>query len=104
MNPLHPRRRQLLPLWRYQKSLEECAMKSLLPLISRRQPAAFRIAGLMLAIALVWLMPLLNISLYGQNSENASNSDTGAASPPADWPQFHLNNMQRWNTYEALLG
>ena len=27
-----------------------------------------------------------------------------AESSPADWTQFHRDNMQRWNPYETVLG
>ena len=37
-------------------------------------------------------------------SDDASNSSSASASSPADWTQFHRDNMQRWNPYETVLG
>jgi glucose dehydrogenase len=59
---------------------------------NRKQTASFRIAGLMLAIAPLWLM------LATANSSQAQTPS------PADWTQFHRDNMQRWNPYETVLG
>src|SRR5580704_12943410 len=62
---------------------------------NRKQTASFRIAGLMLAIAPLWLMlATSNISAHAQTSSPS----------PADWTQFHRDNMQRWNPYETVLG
>jgi outer membrane protein assembly factor BamB len=48
----------------------------------------------MLGIAPLWLMlAAANTSAYAQ-----------ATSSPADWTQFHRDNMQRWNPYETVLG
>ncbi len=79
-------------------------MKSLITL--RKQTAAFRIAGSMLAIAALWLMlAAVNTSAYAQMSNDVSNSATATTNPsPADWTQFHRDNMQRWNPYETVLG
>ena len=60
----------------------------------RKQTAFFRLANLILAIAPLWLMlAVANSSAHAQNT-----------SSPADWTQFHRDNMQRWNPYETLLG
>jgi outer membrane protein assembly factor BamB len=49
----------------------------------------------MFAIASLWLMlAAANSSAHAQ----ASNPS------PADWTQFHRDNMQRWNPYETVLG
>jgi outer membrane protein assembly factor BamB len=79
-------------------------MKSSLSLINKKQSASFRIVGLMLAIASLWLMLVaVNTSAHAQTSNDVSNS-SAAASSPADWTQFHRDNMQRWNPYETVLG
>ncbi len=74
---------------------------------NRKQTASFSIAGLMLAIAPLWLMlAAANTSAYAQTSDNVSNASatTTPAPSPADWTQFHRDNMQRWNPYETVLG
>ena len=73
---------------------------------NRKQTASFRIASLMLAIAPLWLMlAAANTSAHAQTSDNVSNaSATTTPSSPADWTQFHRDNMQRWNPYETVLG
>jgi outer membrane protein assembly factor BamB len=58
---------------------------------NREQTASFRIVTLMLAIATLWLMLAAVLPAVGQTS-------------PADWTQFHRDNMQRWNPYETVLG
>ena len=61
---------------------------------NRKQTASFRTVGLMLTIASLWLMlATANTSAHAQTT-----------SSPADWTQFHRDNMQRWNPYETLLG
>ena len=42
---------------------------------------------------------------YAQTSDNVSNASatTTPAPSPADWTQFHRDNMQRWNPYETCL-
>ena len=67
----------------------------------RKQIASLSIAGLMLAIAPLWLM-LATANTSAQTS-NALPS-TAATSSPGDWTQFHRDNMQRWNPYETVLG
>jgi len=48
----------------------------------------------MLAITPLWLMlAAANTLAYAQ-----------AKSSPADWTEFHRDNMQRWNPYETVLG
>jgi outer membrane protein assembly factor BamB len=61
----------------------------------------------MLTIAPLWLMlAAANTSAYAQTSHDVSNSSTttSTASSPADWTQFHRDNMQRWNPNETVLG
>ncbi|MGC1296454.1 MAG: hypothetical protein WA869_15580, partial [Alloacidobacterium sp.] len=72
----------------------------------RKQTASFRMTGLMLAIAPLWLMlAAANTSAYAQTSDNVSNSTAATTNPSlADWTQFHRDNMQRWNPYETVLG
>jgi outer membrane protein assembly factor BamB len=61
---------------------------------NRKQPASFRMVGLMLTIAPLWLMlAAANTSAYAQTNPS-----------PADWTQFLRANMQRWNPYETVLG
>ena len=80
-------------------------MKPSISVANRKQNAAFRIVGLMLAIAPLCLMLVAaNTSAYGQMSDDASNSSTAAASSPADWIEFHRDNMQRWNPFETAIG
>jgi outer membrane protein assembly factor BamB len=82
-------------------------MKFTLCLTHRKQTASFRMTGLMLAIAPLWLMlAAANTSAYAQTSDNVSNASatTSTASSPADWTQFLRDNMQRWNPYETVLG
>ena len=63
---------------------------------NRKHSASFSIAGLLLAIAPLWLMlAAANRSLNAQTSSTPS---------PADWTEFHRDNMQRWNPYETTLG
>jgi outer membrane protein assembly factor BamB len=80
--------------YRCRRSLEGCAMKSSVSVTNRKQTASFRIAGLMLAIAPLWLM----LAAAG-NSVQAQTTPSSA-----DWTQFHRDNMQRWNPYETVLG
>jgi outer membrane protein assembly factor BamB len=60
---------------------------------NRKQTASVRMVGWMLAIAPLWLM------LAAANTSQAQTT-----SSPADWTQFHRDNMQRWNPYETVLG
>jgi outer membrane protein assembly factor BamB len=69
----------------------------------RKHLASSKIVGSMLAIATMWLMLVAtSASAYGQISNEVSNSATTPS--PADWTQFHRDNMQRWNPYETVLG
>ena len=82
-------------------------MKFPLCLTHRKQTASFRMTGLMLAIAPLWLMlAAANTSAYAQTSDNVSNASatTTPAPSPGDWTQFLRDNMQRWNPYETVLG
>jgi outer membrane protein assembly factor BamB len=68
-------------------------MKFTLCLTHRKQTASFRMTASMLAIAPLWLMlAAANTLGYAQTSS------------PADWTEFHRDNMQRWNPYETALG
>ena len=70
-------------------------MNSPIRLINKKQTTSFRIVSLMLAIAPLWLMlAAANTSAHAQTSSPS----------PADWTQFHRDNMQRWNPYETVLG
>ncbi|MGC1299609.1 MAG: hypothetical protein WA869_31665, partial [Alloacidobacterium sp.] len=82
-------------------------MKFPLCLTHRKQTASFRMVGSMLAIAPLWLMlAAANTSAYAQTSDNVANANatTTPAPSPADWTEFHRDNMQRWNPYETVLG
>ena len=82
-------------------------MKSPICAVPREQTASFGIAGLMLAIAPLWLMlAAAYTSAYAQTSDNVSNASatTTPAPSPADWTQYLRDNMQRWNPYETVLG
>ena len=70
-------------------------MKSPICVTNRKQTASFRIVGSMLTIASLWLMLA---------TANTSAHAPGTTSSPADWTQFHRDNMQRWNPYETILG
>ena len=61
---------------------------------NRKPTASFRIAGLPLAIAPLWLM-----LAFG----SPANAQTSTTDTSPDWTQFHRNNMQRWNPYETVL-
>ncbi len=76
-------------------------------LTQRKQTASLRMVGSMLAIEPLWLMlAAANTSAYAQTSDNVSNASatTTPAPSPADWTQFHRDNMQRWNPDETVLG
>ena len=62
---------------------------------NRKQTASFSIAGLMLAIAPLWLM-----LAFG----SPANAQTSTTDTSPDWTQYHRDNMQRWNPYETALG
>ncbi len=79
-------------------------MKSSICVTNRRQTASFRIASWLLAIAPLWLMlAAVNTSARAQTSNTAAVTSTTTSSP-ADWIEFHRDNMQRWNPYETVLG
>jgi uncharacterized repeat protein (TIGR01451 family) len=72
-----------------------------------RQFASSTILGSVLTIAPLWLMlAAANTSAYAQTSDDVSSSSatTSATFSPADWTQFHRDNMQRWNPYETVIG
>jgi outer membrane protein assembly factor BamB len=82
-------------------------MKFPLCLTHRKQTASFRMVGLMLTIAPLWLMlAAANTSAYAQTSDNVSKASatTTPAPSPGDWTEFMRDNMQRWNPYETVLG
>jgi glucose dehydrogenase len=80
-------------------------MKSSLCLIHGRRTASFGIVGLMLTITSLGLMlAFANPSALAQASADVSNAGTSPAPSRSDWSQFHRDNMQRWNPYEAVLG
>jgi outer membrane protein assembly factor BamB len=71
---------------------------------NRKQAASFSIVGSMLAIAPLWLMlAAANPPGHAQTPDAVSNSSAATPSP-ADWTEFHRDNMQRWNPYETVLG
>jgi outer membrane protein assembly factor BamB len=79
-------------------------MKSPIAVVNRKQTASFRIVSSMLAIAPLWLMlAAVNTSAHAQTSNTAAATSTTTSSP-ADWTEFHRDNMQRWNPYETVLG
>ncbi len=60
----------------------------------KKHSASFRIVSLLLAIAPLWLMlATATTPTHAQTTPS-----------PADWTQFHRDNMQRWNPYETALG
>jgi outer membrane protein assembly factor BamB len=69
-------------------------MKSFLS--SRKQTASFGIANPMHTLVALLLMLSVVVPANGQTS--------GTAPSPADWTQFHRDNMQRWNPYVTVLG
>ena len=70
------------------------------PLAYRKLSSIFRIAGLVLAIALL----MLTMADRSVNAQTAKDVPSTAASSPGDWTQFRRDNMQRWNPYETVLG
>ena len=78
-------------------------MKFPLCVTHRRQTAFFRIVGLMLAITLWLMQSAANTYAYAQTSADVS-SAAASTSSPADWTEFHRDNMQRWNLNETVLG
>jgi outer membrane protein assembly factor BamB len=80
-------------------------MKTSIWVTHRKQPAAFRIVGLVLAIIpLCLILATPNTSTNAQTSDKDSNPTAVTTSSPADWTEFHRDNMQRWNPYETVLG
>jgi outer membrane protein assembly factor BamB len=69
-------------------------MNSPIRITTMKQIASFRIVSSMLAVASLWLM------LAAANSS----AQTSTTPSPADWTEFHRDNMQRWNPYETVLG
>jgi outer membrane protein assembly factor BamB len=68
-------------------------MKSPFCVTRKKHSASFRIVSLMLAIAPLWLMlATATTPTHAQSTPS-----------PADWTQYHRDNMQRWNPYETIL-
>jgi outer membrane protein assembly factor BamB len=59
----------------------------------RKQSTSSKLADSFLAIAPLWLM-LAAASTF---------ANAQATSSPADWTEFHRDNMQRWNPYETVI-
>jgi outer membrane protein assembly factor BamB len=81
-------------------------MNSPICVTNRKHTAFFSIASSMLAIAPLWLtLAAACTSAHAQTSDDAAVSSTSAGTTPspADWTQFHRDNMQRWNPYETVL-
>jgi outer membrane protein assembly factor BamB len=82
-------------------------MKSLNSFADRKQAAAFTLVCRMLAITPLWLvLAAANTCAYAQTFDDVSNSSAATSNPssPADWTEFHRDNMQRGNPYETTLG
>jgi len=50
-------------------------------------------------LTIVTIAPLWLMLVAASTSANGQTT-----SSPADWTQFHRDNMQRWNPYETVLG
>ena len=52
------------------------------------------------------MLAVANTSAHAQTSDDAAVTSTSASTTPspADWTQFHRDNMQRWNPNETVLG
>ncbi len=68
----------------------------------RKHVAPLKIAGLLLAIAPLWLLAASNTTAHAQTSNAVPSA--AATSSPGDWTQYLRDNMQRWNPYETVLG
>jgi len=78
-------------------------MNSSIHVVDRKQDASLKIVLSIVTIVPLWLMlAMTNTSSFAQTSDDVSNSS--ATSSPADWTEFHRDNMQRWNPYETVLG
>jgi len=69
-------------------------MNSSIRVVDRKQNASFRTVLSIVTIAPLWLML----------AAPSTSADAQATSSPADWTEFHRDNMQRWNPYETVLG
>ena len=58
-----------------------------------------RRAFLRIVLSIVTFMPLWLMLVMASTSANAQTT-----SSPADWTEFHRDNMKRWNPYETALG
>jgi glucose dehydrogenase len=61
----------------------------------KKHSASSEVVSLLLAIAPLWLM--LATATTPAHAQASTPS-------PADWTQFHRDNMQRWNPHETVLG
>jgi outer membrane protein assembly factor BamB len=62
-----------------------------------------KVVSRLLVIAPLWqMLAAVNPSAHAQTPDVAATSAT--TSSPADWTEFHRDNMQRWNPYETALG
>jgi len=79
-------------------------MKITLCVSHRKQTASFRIVGLILTIAPLWLM-LATANTFAQTSNDVSSSTTPTNPDPSpgDWTQLLRDNMQRWDPFETVL-
>src|SRR5580692_11112559 len=71
---------------------------------NRKQTASFSMAGLMLAIAPLWLILAAAGTPAQAQTSNAVPNAIAVTPSPGDWTQFLRDNMQRWNPYETKLG
>jgi uncharacterized repeat protein (TIGR01451 family) len=79
-------------------------MKSTICAAHQKQTVFFKTAVWMIAIVPLWLMnAMANTSAYGQTSDESSKPTASTTPSPADWTEFHRDNMQRWNPYETVL-
>ena len=69
-------------------------MKSSVCVSGGSRNASFRIVLSIVTIVPLWLMLVA--------ADTLANAQT--TSSPADWIEFHRDNMQRWNPYETVLG
>jgi len=67
-------------------------MNSSIRVVNRKQTASFRMVLSIVTIVPLWL------------ATAGTSADAQATSSPADWTEFHRDNMQRWNPYETVLG
>ncbi len=67
------------------------------------EKVASRVVSSELSAALLWLMLVAaHRAVHGQTVDTPTFGSIPRSSP-ADWTQFHRDNMQRWNPYKHLL-